>query len=200
MNIQSVNINLSSKEIIISIISIVALNIAVIYLAQFRSSKLFYEVLYTARLTMFLFNAAACLFLLSYISQTIVKFWVLFWTASFIAYAVHVYYSFFLFFNGSLKIFYETQGVFVATLNLVISIWWLFDVVLLWFVNTNSKWVTIQRYGIHILVFLAFFVSTVFLHAVDNKELFVIVMGYILGVTTIICLILKIISHNRVKD
>jgi hypothetical protein len=146
---------------------------------------------------MFLFNIAICLFILSGSSEILHKYWLLFWTGSFIAYAVHVYYSFFLFFNGSVSQFYEAQGVFVATLNVVISLWWLLDIVSIWLTNISGKWVTIQRYGIKILVFLAFFVSTVFLHAVDNKELFVIVMGYVLGVSVIICAIIRIVSNKK---
>jgi hypothetical protein len=188
----------SPASISVSLIILVILNLLVIFLAQSQQNKLFYEVLYTARLTMFLFNIAVCLFVFqSRGNPTINKYWMLFWTASFIAYAVHVYYSYFLFFEGSISNFYGAQGVFVATLNLVITFWWFFDIVLIWFSDLNKKWVKIQRYGINILVFLAFFVSTVFLHAVDNKELFVIIMGYVLGISTAICAAIQIFVKKK---
>ena len=198
MNTSEIRNKFTPALLSISLIVLILLNVLVIFIAQSQQNKLFYEVLYTARLTMFLFNIAVCLFVFqSRAYFAINNYWMLFWTGSFIAYAVHVYYSFFLFFDGSLSNFYGAQGVFVATLNLVITFWWLFDIVLIWSLDLDKKWVTIQRYGINILVFLAFFVSTVFLHAVDNKELFVIIMGYVLGISTAICAAIQIFGKKK---
>ena len=198
MNTSDIRNKFTPALLSISLIVLILLNVLVIFMAQSQQNKLFYEVLYTARLTMFLFNIAVCLFVFqSRENLTINKFWMLFWTGSFIAYAVHVYYSFFLFFDGSVSNFYGAQGVFVATLNLVITFWWLFDIILIWFTDLEKKWVAIQRYGINILVFLAFFVSTVFLHAVDNKELFVIIMGYVLGISTAACIAIQIFGKKK---
>ena len=198
MNTSEVRNKFTPASLTVSLIVLILLNVLVIFLAQFQQNQLFYEVLYTARLTMFLFNISVCLFVFQRRENlTINKFWMLFWTGSFIAYAVHVYYSFFLFFEGSVSTFYGAQGVFVATLNLVITFWWLFDILMIWFTKLEKKWVTIQRYVINILVFLAFFVSTVFLHAVDNKELFVIIMGYVLGISTAVCIAIQIFSKKQ---
>ena len=104
MNTSELRNKFTPASISISLIVLILLNVLVIFLAQSQQNKLFYEVLYTARLTMFLFNIAVCLFVFqSRATQTINKFWMLFWTGSFIAYAVHVYYSYFLFFEGSVS-------------------------------------------------------------------------------------------------
>ncbi len=116
MNTSELRNKFTPASISVSLIVLILLNLLVIFLAQSQQNKLFYEVLYTARLTMFLFNIAVCLFVFqSRANQTINKFWMLFWIGSFIAYAVHVYYSYFLFFEGSVSNFYGAQGVFVAT-------------------------------------------------------------------------------------
>ncbi len=192
--------SLSLNEIIISVLVLVILNVLAVKLAEYRENVLFFQLLYTARLTMLLFNIALCLYILPRPNYFRQKLWLIFWSGSFISYVVHVYYSFFIYFNGSMSAFYEAQGVFVATLNLVITAWWAFDIFITWFVNNDVKWIHIQKTGIHILLFITFFASTVILHAVDNKEVFVIIMGVILGVSSLICLYIRIKYNIRMKN
>jgi hypothetical protein len=196
-NINSIRKNLSIVEIAVSIIVLVLLNISVIMLANYRDNTIFYKLLYTARLTLFLFNIALCLFILPGSSETRMKFWLLFWTGSFISFLIHIYFSYFIFFGGSIAKFYDSQGVFVATLNLLITFWWLLDIILSWTSNSNSKWIMVQKTGIHILLFATFFSSTVIFHAVDNKEIFVVVMGALLGISALVCLYIRIRFYTK---
>ncbi len=197
MELNSIRKNLSVLEIVISVIVLILLNILVVSLANYRVNVLFFKILYTARLTMFLFNIALCLFILPGTSNLKMKYWLLFWTGGFLSFGVHIYYSFFIFFHGSITEFYTSQGVFIATLNLVIAFWWLLDIILSWISNSDLKWVSVQKTGIHILLFITFFASTVIFNAVDNKETFVIIMGIILGVSSAICLYIKIKSNSQ---
>ncbi len=196
-NINSIRKNLSITEIAVSIIVLVFLNISVLTLANYRDNDIFYKLLYTARLTLFLFNIALCLYILPWSSETRMKFWLLFWTGSFISFLIHIYYSFYIFFDGSITQFYNSQGVFVATLNLIITFWWLLDIILSWTSNSDAGWISFQRTGIHILLFTTFFSSTVIFHAVDNKETFVVIMGALLGISALVCLYIRIRFYTK---
>ena len=196
-DINSARKNLTVAEIIVSFFVVVILNIGVLILSNFRDDFIFYKLLYTARLTMFLFNIAFCLYILPGTSETKYKYWLLFWTGSFISYAVHIYYSFFIYFEGSLSKFYDAQGVFVATLNVIATLWWLLDIILSWFSNSNTTWIWTQRTGVQIYLFILFFASTVILHNVDHKETFVVLMGVLLGISSAVCLFIRIRSGKK---
>lgn len=165
--------------------------------AQRTSDVLFSTVLNTVRITMVLFAVTMCLFVLPQRSEKRKNFWLLLWTFSFVSFAIHVGYSFFAFFHGSLREFYDSQGIFVATLNLFITAWWTFDVLMAWLSDSTARWVKIQRAGIHYLLWATFFISTVILHAVDNKQLFVIILGILQTVAILICLFIRFRTNSR---
>jgi hypothetical protein len=160
--------------------------------AASRDDVLFHQVLNTVRVTMVLFTIAMCFFVLPDESERNKAYWLLFWTISFASYLVHVYFSFVLYFHGSINEFYAAQGVLVATTNLVTTFWWLLDVVLSWTERSNAKWISVERVIIHVLILFTFFLSTVILHAVDNKETIVIILGVLQVVAVLICYIIRL--------
>ncbi len=159
---------------------------------------LFRQVLNTVRVTMILSTVAMCLFALPGESDTKTNYWLLFWTSSFASYVVHVYFSFALFFHGSMSEFYAAQGVVVATTNLVITVWWLLDVLLSWFTGSNARWIVVERTAINLLVLFTFFLSTVIFHAVDNKETIVIVLGLLQGLLVLVCWIVRLRAQRQI--
>jgi len=165
--------------------------------AQIRENILFHQVLNTVRVTMVLFGVAMCLFVLPAASEERETYWLLFWTASLVSFLVHVYVSFVVYFHGSLHEFYTTQGALVATVNIVTTAWWLFDVVLSWFSTSSAKWISIQRTGIHVLILFLFFLSTVILHSVDSKETFVVVLGVVQALSVLVCFIVRIRAGSK---
>ena len=60
-----------------------------------------------------------------------------------------------------------------------------------------SKWISIQRTSIQVLIWLLFFLSTVILHAVDQKQLFVIILGVLQTVAILICLAIRLLTNRR---
>ena len=177
---------------------LVILLMAIAFLAAAATANvLFSQVLYTVRVTMVLFTITMCLYVLPKASTKRANDWLLFWSASFLSYAIHVYYSFFKFFHGSIAEFYGAQGAFVATLNVIVTVWWLFDMVVVWVTDSMSKWISIQRTSIQVLIWLLFFLSTVILHAVDQKQLFVIILGVLQTVAILICLAIRLLTNRR---
>jgi len=175
-----------------------AILIAIAFLAASATANvLFSQVLYTVRVTMVLFTITMCLYVLPHASTYRANDWLLFWSASFLSYAIHVYYSFFKFFHGSIAEFYGAQGAFVATLNVITTVWWSFDMVVVWVTNVVPTWMRIQRTGIQVLIWVLFFLSTVILHAVDQKQLFVIILGILQTVAILICLAIRLVRLRQ---
>lgn len=189
--------NLSWQELFSTGILFLALVGFALLLAEQTERVLFYKILYTARTTMILFTPAMCLYVLPQKSLKMQNYWLLFWTFSFLSYAIHIYYSFFVFFHGSLAAFFADQGVAVATINLIITLWWAFDITAVWMLSATAKWLRLQRASIQIVIAATFFVSTVILHGVDNKEPFVIVLGALQAAAILACVAHRITAGKQ---
>ena len=146
---------------------------------------------------MVLFAVAMCLYVLPGGSDKRSNYWLLFWTVSFVSYAVHVYFSFVLFFHGSIQEFYSAQGALVATTNLVVTAWWLLDFLLAWLTDSSAGWILVERTVIKILILFLFFLSTVILHAVDNKETVVIILGVLQALSVLVCWIIRLRAQKQ---
>jgi hypothetical protein len=191
MNSSSPWDSITFGQVAVSVVTFGALLALGFYEASTRDNILFHQVLNTVRVTMVLFGVAMCLFVLPGTSDQRTTYWLLFWTVSFLSYVVHVFVAFGFYFHASFSEFYGAQGAFVATTNLVITVWWLLDVVLSW-TTIRAAWVTTQRIGIHVLILLTFFVSTVIFHAADNKETIVIVLGVLQALAVLICYVIRL--------
>lgn len=188
---------ISLAQVVLCILVLALLLVVAFVEAQTRQNILFHQVLNTVRVTMVLFGVAMCLFVLPGVSEKRDTYWLLFWTVSLISYLVHVYVSFVIYFHASLDEFYAKQGPLVATVNIVTTVWWLLDVLLAWFSTTPAKWVSIQRTIIHWLILFLFFLSTVILHSVDNKETFVVILGIAQALSVLICFIIRIRAGSK---
>lgn len=181
--------------LIVGIPSIGLIVLAIVLGAQ-AENVLFARVLYTVRVTMVLFTVSLGLYILPGMTEQRGRYWLAFSLFAFLSYVVHVYYSFFLFFHGSVSEFYMTQGAVVATINVIITVWWTADIVLAWVSTSGEHWIVVERDWIHGVIFGTFFVSTVLLHAVDNKQPFVIVLGVIMGIVALVCFVIRIRAHQ----
>src|SRR5204862_2753469 len=65
-------------------------------------------------------------------------YWLLCWTAGFIAYIVHFYYTVGDFFHGSLAALYSAHPPVIAAGNLLASLWSVLDLLLAWFVRART--------------------------------------------------------------
>ncbi|MDZ7266350.1 MAG: hypothetical protein ONB48_04265 [candidate division KSB1 bacterium] len=187
----------SRRELLITSTCFLAVMAAALLLAEQREPVLFYKILYTARATMILFTPAICLYVLPGYSQSRRNYWLLFWTFSFLSYAIHLYYAFVIFFHGSLREFFAAQGMLVATINLIITIWWAFDIMAVWTRPFPAWWLRLQRGAIQIIIAVTFFASTVILHGVDNKEPFVVVLGVLQAAAILAGVAIRVVSHAR---
>jgi len=193
---QSSRKEISWWELLITTVSFLGLMAFALLWAEQKEKALFYKILYTARTTMILFTPAMCLYVLPQPSQKKQNYWLLFWTFSFLSYAIHIYYSFFIFFHGSLAEFFASQGVVVAIINVIITLWWTFEMFAVW-VLPPTRWLRIQRAAIQIILAATFFASSVILHGVDNKEPFVIMLGALQAAAILTCVALRLLAQRQ---
>lgn len=189
--------DISLGAIAVSVVSLAGLFAVGFAEAGTRENVLFHQVLNTVRVTMVLFAVAMCLYVLPDQSGRKLNYWLLFWTVSFASYVVHVYFSFVLFFHASIQEFYTAQGPWVATTNLVVTAWWLTDFLLAWFTDSGARWIMVERTVINILILFLFFLSTVILHAVDNKETVVVVLGVLQALSVLVCWVIRLRTQKQ---
>jgi hypothetical protein len=145
------------------------------------------RLIYSIWVTIVLMTPAICLFVLPNATPARRNYWLLFWTFSFLAYMVHFYYAVFVHYHGSIREVYASQGVRIATSNFLVTAWWGFDVVLAWFVDSQSKWIRVQRVLAHIYIPLTFFIASVVIF-----KGFVNVLGIAMTASILICVLVRV--------
>jgi len=85
--------------------------------------------------------------------------WRITWSASLLVFAVHFYWAVVVVFGNDWSRILNTPRVTVPRLDTVFAIWWVLDVVLAWSRRTTPLWVTAQRWGVHLLAFVLFFMG-----------------------------------------
>ena len=152
----------------------------------------FYRTVYTIWATTALVTPALCAFALPGNSPRKERIWLLFWTFSFIAYLVHMSYAIFSVYHGSFKEFLDGQGLFPAIVNVIFTVWWLLDLTLAWLLQSEAKWIQIERIAAHIFIGLTFFTSTIIL-----KHGFINVLGGLMTASVLICLMVRFDSRKE---
>lgn len=168
--------SVSPIEFLATFIPFVILIFIALFTARAHADKLNMEVINSARATMILFTAAIALYALPDEWPQRRNYWLLLWTFTFAAYLIHLYFSLFLLFHGSISSIFTIQGTLLATTNLIITAWWIFDVTLAWFSELEWSWIRFERTGLHVLLLITFFLMTV-LGRTDGKEPLVLFLG-----------------------
>src|SRR5207244_1577276 len=100
------------------------------------------------------------------------NYWLFFWTFSYFAYLFHFYWSagvlFGWDFTGKEGILHSRIGinpdpekvVCSPIPDLVLTVWWGWDVALAWFISSNPRWLRIERGAISLFALVAFFGAT----------------------------------------
>jgi hypothetical protein len=127
--------------------------VASMLLAEFTQDLRLFRTIYSLRTSMLLATPALMFFLFGDRSPTLKNLWRLFWTWSFLAFAVHLAYAWFGVFGSQLEtaslyreyyhldpnkeptildLVLEHQGSAVAYSNFAVTIIWLLDIILSW--------------------------------------------------------------------
>ncbi len=160
-----------------------------IFLAESRQDIVLGRAIYTILETYLLATPALCLYILGLQQSKRYTYWLLFWTFAGLAYAMHVYWTFFGIFDGQIEKMFTKQGLAIAGTNVVITLWWMIDLALAWLINSNQGWIRVQRTGIQSLFFLAAMFVGVF-----RKQGVITWLSIAMSVAVVTCAIIRIRS------
>lgn len=92
-------------------------------------------------------------------STTAWRWWRITWTASLLVFLVHFYWAAVIIFGNDWTRILNTPRVSAPRLDTVFAVWWVIDVTLAWLLNHRVTWVRVQRWGVHLLAFVLFFMG-----------------------------------------
>ncbi len=119
-----------------------------------------------------------------YLSQGANRGWMAFWTASYLAYLVHLYVSAFLFFGGDFAWMTSSSRVSAFWPGMLLIPWWGLDIVLA-FKSIDAAWVRIQRGVLHLGTFVLFFGGSV----IKGETMTIKALGIVFALVALACLI-----------
>jgi hypothetical protein len=151
-----------------------------------------HRTFYTAWAALILVTPALCTFLFRRTSETAARYWLAFWTASYIAFLVHFYWAVSVFFdNDWARILHNNRMRVSAPIpDTIFAVWWGLDVLLAWLVQrSEALWIRIQRALIHLAAFVLFFLGSVKegeLNGKDGKPFWSVALGLAMGVAVLV--------------
>jgi|GEM_PF-2198283 len=189
--------------------------VATIWYAELSQDLRLFRTIYAARLSLLLAIPALALFPLLSRLPDARNVWRLFWTFSFLAYAVHFAYAWFGVFGGQIEtarlhpnlfhvpekptvldLVIAHQGTFVTYSNLVLTGLWLLDVVLAWLAEGIQGRGRIIVMALHILTWLYVLISFVIASIVFTKNNTILVMGWAMAGVVALSLLIRVFSRS----
>lgn len=85
--------------------------------------------------------------------------WRICWSAALLVFAAHFYWAVVVIFSNDWSRILHTARVSAPRLDTVFALWWLLDVALAWGRPHPARWVQVQRWGVHLLALLLFFMG-----------------------------------------
>jgi hypothetical protein len=144
------------------------------------------RLVYSVWVALALLTPALCAYSLPGATQGRRNTRALFWTFAWCAYLVHFYFAFFVHYHGSIRETFAHQGLRIAGPNFLLTAWWTLDVFLTWTTDDDSRWVSVQRRGVHGLAFAVALVSSVIVF-----RGFVRIIGAAMTVSVLVCLVAR---------
>jgi hypothetical protein len=120
-----------------------------------------HRTFFTAWAALLLVTPAICLFPFRNTSSTARGYWLAFWTAGLLAFAVHLYWAVIVIFDGDWSRITNTTRVSAAVIDTVFAIWWAVDVVLAWMLPRENRLMTIERAIVSLLALVLFVAGSV---------------------------------------
>ena len=152
-----------------------------------------HRTFYTAWAALLLVIPALSLFPLRRSSSKAAGYWLAFWSASLVAFAVHLYWAVVVFFEGDWSEIMNTTRVSAPVIDTVFAIWWAIDVLLAWTLPTETRVVRIQRAIVHLLAFVLFVAGA----AIEGETGLSRALGYILAAAVTISIVVWIGQWRR---
>ena len=124
-------------------------------------SLTYYHVIFSIWATAILLTPALCFYIL-FRPGPVEEYWRAFWTFAYVAFLFHLYWTIVKTFQLNFYEIFHSHSGFVANrehtvdqpaLDLFLALWWGVDVVLLWTVRREIKWIRVLRGFLHLVLF-----------------------------------------------
>jgi hypothetical protein len=181
--------NITLGQVAATFIPFGLLLVAALMAAETALDLPYQRMIYSIWATMALLIPALCLYIYPSRTQPNKNYWLLFWTFAYLAYLVHFYYAVIVHYHASIPEVFQQQGIKIAGSNFLDTLWWGLDVLLAWTVQSDLKWIRIERLLLNIYLPLTFFVASVVIF-----KGFVNVLGYAMTAGVVLCLIVRLRS------
>ena len=124
----------------------------------------YYHVIFTIWATAILLTPALCFYIL-FKPGAVEQYWRAFWTFAYVAFLFHLYWTVVKTFNFNFYEIFHSHSGFVANQEHIVdhpgpdfalAIWWGLDVLLLWSVRREIRFIRLQRGLLHLVTFTMF--------------------------------------------
>lgn len=146
-----------------------------------------HRTFFTAWAALILVTPALCAFLLKRFSKSADQYWLAFWTVSYLAFLVHFYWAVVVLFKSDWGNIFNTTRVSAATPDMILTIWWGFDVLLAWLILSEPRWIRVQRALVHLLAFVLFFAGSLLQGELKLSRALGMAMGVAVLISFLIC-------------
>jgi len=126
-------------------------------------------------------------------SERAARYWLAFWTAALLVFLVHFYWAVVVLFGNDWQRILHTPRVSAPRLDTVFAVWWCVDVLLAWTLRSEAVWVRAQRWGVHLLAFVLFFMGA----AREGELLWSRALGWSLAVCVALSLLWLAVHRFR---
>ena len=98
------------------------------------------------------------------------------WSFAWLIFLAHAYWAVFVFYNGVADTFTQ-MGPVIASINFFLVIWWSLDVLLLWIVAAEPRWLDIAHLAARVFAFIVFAATLVILRGGSARVLGIVFTG-----------------------
>jgi len=153
-----------------------------------------HRTFFTAWAALILVTLALYTFLLRHSAESAARYWLAFWTVSFIAFLVHFYWAVFVMFGNDWNRILQAKGRVSAPIpDTIVTVWWGLDVLMAWLIKSERLWIRIERALIHLLVFALFFLGA----AKEGERMLSKALGIAMGVAVLISFLIWVIRRLK---
>ena len=161
-----------------------------------------HRTFFTAWAALILATPALCTFWFRHTSAAAAKYWLAFWTASFLAFLVHFYWAAFILFGEDwARIFDKVANgrrVTLPVFDTLFTVWWGVDVLHAWLGKSENRFIRVQRVLVHVSAFALF----VFATAREGEQPASRALGVAMGVVVFTSVVIRVVYWltNRNKE